>query len=163
MLPLAFCVVLGQIPGRPGPQLLLVTNDGSRRLWKGMGLPWDPRSAPGTPMSLAGREAPGGGGEEPPVPPRPSAGSRCCRGSRRYSPRRHEGPPATPPSPARVHGVSDGLEGDGLREQRPQVQGGNRDAAGGARGTEGRLPAADGRDSCAGTAGDAVRGLPGAG
>lgn len=61
-------------------------------------MPWDPRSAPGTPMSLAGREVPGRGGEEPPVPPRPSAGSKCCRGSRRYSPRRHEGPPAPPPS-----------------------------------------------------------------
>ncbi|KAJ1063916.1 hypothetical protein K5549_009228 [Capra hircus] len=60
------------------------------------------------------------------------SGKRCGHSSRRYCSRRREGPPAPPPSRARVHGLSDRLEGGGLREKRLQVPGGGWDSAGGA-------------------------------
>lgn len=155
MLPPAFCVVLGQIPGRLGPQLLLVTNDGSRRLWRGMDLLWDPGP-------LRGHLRPGQEGRRPAAagrsrrsrPAHPPAGPGVAAGAAATAHAATRGRPRPRPSPARVHGVSDRLEGGGLREERPQVRGGNGASAGGAHGTEGRLPAADGRDSCRGTAGD---------
>lgn len=137
----------------PGPQFLLVTNDGSRRLWTRVGLPWDPRSAQGKPTSLRGWEALGRGGEEPPVRPRPP-GPGAAAGAAATAHAATRGRPRRGPNPARVHGLSDRLEGGGLREERPQVVGRGGDSAGGAPGTEGRRATADGRDGCGGTTED---------
>lgn len=100
--------------------------------------PWDRRSALGHQRpGQAGRRPAGRGGATGPAPPTPS---RCGHPSRSYCSRRREGPPAPPPSRARVHGLSDRLEGGGPREKRLQVPGGGGDSAGGASGTAGRQP-----------------------
>lgn len=100
--------------------------------------PWDRRSALGHQRpGQAGRSPAGRGGAAGPAPPTPS---RCGHSSRSYCSRRRGGPPAPPPSRARVHGLSDRLEGGGLREKRLQVPGGGGDSAGGAGGTARRQP-----------------------
>lgn len=119
-------------------------------------------ACPGTPGPLRGHRRPGQAGRSPAAagrsrrsrPAHPLAGPGAAAGAAATAHAATRGRPRPCPSPARVHGVSDRLEGGGLREERPQVRGGNGASAGGAHGTEGRLPAADGRDSCRGTAGD---------
>lgn len=139
MLPLALCVTLDKsLAFLGGPQFLLVYTDASRRLWTVVVLLWFPRSAPGTPTSLPGREAPGRGGEEPRVPPRPTRPGAAA-GAAATATAATRGRPRLHPSPARVHGLSDRLEAGGLRGKRPQVPGGGGDSAGGTDGTEGRL------------------------
>lgn len=115
-----------------------------------------------TPGPLRGHRRPGQEGRRPAAagrsrrsrPAHPPAGPGAAAGAAATAHAATRGRPRPRPSPARVHGVSDSLEGGGLREERTQVRGGYGASAGGAHGTEGRLPAADGRVSCRGTAGD---------